>query len=186
MEKKHLPEKLVSERITLQKHNLKLADQMFSFVDRDRLRLRNFLPWVDSTTSVQHEIDFIQMTHKHWEEHKGYDFGIYRSDDSQYMGNIGIHAISWAHKRCEIGYWILGDYEGHGYISEAVTTLEKVCFQMGFNRIEIRCSSFNAKSSQVPRRCAYELDGVLKQDAIENGKFRDTLVFGKLNPRKND
>lgn len=180
MIKTHLPEIIKSERVTLKKHRLELADQMFSFVDRDRLRLREFLPWVDYVSTVQHEIDYIQTTHNRWDEFKHYDFGIYRNSDDQYMGNVGIHGIAWTDNRCEIGYWILGDYEGQGFMSEAVTALEKVCFEMGFHRVEIRCSSFNSKSAQVPRRCGYILDGILKQDVIENDNYRDTLIFGKL------
>lgn len=96
------------------------------------------------------------------------------------MGNIGIHLIDWNHNRCEIGYWILGDYEGQGFISEAVTALEKKCFEIGFHRIQIRCSSKNKKSAGVPVRCGYVLDGILKQDALENGEYRDTMVYGKV------
>lgn len=70
MNKKHLPEAIKSTRITLKKHDLRIAELMFSFVDRDRTRLREFLPWVDSTVAVQDEIEYIEMTHRHWDEYK--------------------------------------------------------------------------------------------------------------------
>jgi RimJ/RimL family protein N-acetyltransferase len=32
----------------------------------------------------------------------------------------------------------------------------------------------------VPRRCGYRLEGTHRQDCIENGEYRDTFVFAKL------
>ncbi len=184
MNPQHLPEIIKNQRITLKKHSLDLAALMFSFVDQDRLRLQNFLPWVNQTKSVQDEIEYIQVTHRNWEAFASYDFGIYRNHDDQYLGNIGIHTISWANNRCEIGYWILGIYQGQGFVSEAVILLENTCFEMGFHRLEIHCSSKNVKSMNVPKRCGYELEGTFKQDSIENGEYRDTHVFGKIQNSK--
>lgn len=96
------------------------------------------------------------------------------------MGNIGVHSIQWDQHRCEIGYWILGDFEGNGYVSEAVRALENALFKVGFNRIEIRCNTRNARSARVPRSCGYTHEGTLRQDGIDLGKFRDTMIFGKL------
>ncbi len=96
------------------------------------------------------------------------------------MGNIGVHTIVWEHGRCEIGYWLLGDFEGRGYMSEAVLALEQACFLHGFHRVEIRCSSQNLRSARVPRRCGYTLEACLREDAWENHQWRDTLVFSKL------
>lgn len=184
MDKILLPPTIKSDRITLRKHNKEIAELMFSFVDRDRQRLREFLPWVDHTKTVQDEIDYIEMTHKKWDSHELFDYGIYRNSDNQYMGNAGVHSIAWSHNRCELGYWILGDYEGQGYMSESVLALERVCFELGFNRIEIRCSSRNRRSANVPIRCGYRLEATLSKDSIELGSYRDTFIFGKLKERQ--
>jgi RimJ/RimL family protein N-acetyltransferase len=80
-----------------------------------------------------------------------------------------------------LGYWIAQKYVGLGLVSEAVQALEKECFKVGFHRIEIRCSSRNAKSAYVALRNHYRLEGYLKDEVIENSQFRDTLIFAKLN-----
>jgi hypothetical protein len=49
MKKFNFPEKIDCERIILKKHNIDLAYTMFEYVEKDRERLREFLPWVDST-----------------------------------------------------------------------------------------------------------------------------------------
>ena len=180
MKKEFLPDELSGKRIALKRHSIDLAEKMFRYVDQDRNRLRKFLPWVDFTLSVPDEEAYIKMTAEKWQEHALFDYGIFRKSDSLYMGNCGVHSIAWQHDRCEFGYWILGDFEGQGYVSEAVGVLEKAIFNLGFNRIEIRCASTNSHSANIPRRNGYHLDGTLRQDAIENGQYRDTLVFAKL------
>ncbi len=186
MDKRHLPERIHGERIYLQKHSLELAPIMFAHVDKDRQRLQGYMPWVDLTQTVEDEIAYIKMTEDQWSDHEGYDYGIFRSNNDFYMGNIGVHTINWAHDKCEFGYWILGDFEGRGYMSEAVKLLESACFEIGFNRIEIRCSELNLRSANVPIRNGYRLEGCFREDAFELGKRRNTLIFAKLKNQKSE
>jgi RimJ/RimL family protein N-acetyltransferase len=180
MEIKSPPAVIKSHRITLKRHSRELAAQMFLYVDQDRERLTQFLPWVDSTETLEDELNYIEFTQSGW--HKGtlFDYGIFRNEDSAYLGNCGVHTIKWDHACCELGYWVLGKFEGKGYVSESVRALEKVLFGIGFQRIEIRCSSKNERSAKVPLSCGYTLEGTLRQNQSENQFFRDTLVFAKL------
>ena len=180
MEKIFLPDQIESDRIILRRHTSNLAEQMFKYVDQDRVRLREFLPWVDSTRTVEDEAGYIAMTQEKWKRHELFDYGIFLKKDSLYMGNCGVHSIAWQHNRCELGYWILGTFEGKGYMSESVRALEKMLFDVGFNRVEIHCSSSNLRSANVPRSNGYTLEGIHKQDAVENGQYRDTFIFAKL------
>lgn len=153
---------------------------MFLCVDQDRERLRKFLPWVDGTRTLEDEKAYIQMTLEKWESGQLFDYSIYLKADGAYLGNVGIHSIFWEHDRCEIGYWILGRFEGQGYMSEAVRALEATCFETGFHRVEIRCSSKNVRSASIPERLGYRHEGTLREDSLEKGVRRDTLVFAKL------
>ncbi len=187
MEKKSLSPKLVGTKVVLKKHDENLASTMFYYVEKDRERLGQFLPWVSFVKTPNDELSYIKHTHKCWEDGTLFDYGIFRKEDDVYMGNIGIHSIRWEFDRCEVGYWILGDFEGLGYISDALRTLEFHLFDLGFHRIEVRCSSINQRSASVPIACGYFYDGVLKENSIEQKKFRDTYIFSKLiqNYKKN-
>lgn len=184
MKPQHLPERISSENITLQKHRVELAELMFRYVDQDRARLGKFLPWVAWTRGVHDEREYIEMTHRQWKDYTMYDYGLFLNHGETYLGNVGVHTIAWEHNRCELGYWILGDYEGKGYVKEAVLALEKVLFDMGFFRVEIRCSGNNLRSGKVAERCGYQLEGRLRQHSIENGQRRDTLIYAKLKNEK--
>lgn len=178
MQKFYPSEELNGNRLVLRKHDVSLAACMFNYVEQDRERLRRYLPWVDLTRTVQDEINYIEMTNEAWRNFTLFDYGLFRKSDDVYMGNCGVHTIQWGENRCEIGYWILGKFEGQGYMSEAVQTVETEMFRLGFQRIEIRCNSRNVRSASVPRRNGYHLEKVIRKDeAIE--ECRDTLVFTK-------
>lgn len=180
MEPQSFPDQLVGSNIILKKHQLNLTTTMFAYIDQDRERLRQFLPWVDSTKTIEDVRIYINSTHEKWKRFELFDYGIFLKHDLTYMGNVGIHTISWDHQRCEIGYWILGSYEGKGHVSEAVSLIAESCYKNNFNRLEIRCSSNNERSASIPKRLGFKLDGTLRADKIEQGKFRDTLIYGKL------
>lgn len=184
MKKKEFPKLIASARLELRKHVPELAETMYRYVDQDRARLRIFLPWVDKTLSVEDEADYIKMTHAAWEKGTFFDYGMFARETGAYMGNVGVHNIAWQHDRCEFGYWILSNFEGTGFVAEAVGALEKVCAGLGFHRMEIRCASHNPRSAAVPKRLGYALDGTLREDSIELGCYRDTLVFAKLNSNR--
>lgn len=180
MKKVSPAQKLEGSRVVLKKHNEELASTMFSYVEKDRKRLGQFMPWVPFTNTVEDELNYIRHTRKCWDDGTLFDYGIFRKSDDLYMGNIGLHSIRWDFDRCEVGYWILGEFEGEGYMSEALRILEAHAFGLGFHRIEVRCSSINQRSANVPIACGYVFDGVLKENSIEQEKYRDTFIFSKL------
>ncbi|MCO4782867.1 MAG: GNAT family N-acetyltransferase [Candidatus Cloacimonetes bacterium] len=168
------------DRIHLQKHTLSNAQTMFEMIDLDRVALQEFLPWVQKTNSVQDSETFIKITQDCWSLNKAYEFGIYINDSNQYIGNIGAINLDLDQKVCEIGYWLNSKYSGNGYMIEAVKTLEKQLFNLGFFRIEIRCIPKNIKSQAVALNSGYVLDGVLRSNCILNNERRDSLVYSKL------
>lgn len=177
---KQILESIEGEFVFLKRHEEKTAQILFDSIQKDKERLSVFLPWPKYINSIQDELNWIQETNSEWENKTNFSFGIFRKSDNHFLGTIDIHNIHWKPMRCEIGYWILGDFEGKGHVSESVKILEKHIFGLGFNRIEIHCSSKNLRSANVPKSCGYLFDGVLKQDGFDNGSLRDTFVFSKL------
>ncbi|MDD4975417.1 MAG: GNAT family protein [Bacteriovorax sp.] len=180
MDKQYLPELIVGKRISLKRHNISLAQKMFEYVTEDEKRLSRFLPWPKFINKVEDEIDFINKCNDLWEKNGAADYGIFRNEDNEYIGNISSFALSWANESCEIGYWILGKFEGHGYISEAVVALEEVLFKIGFNRIVIRFDPLNNKSGSIPKRLNYIYEGTLRESIKVNERFRDLEVYSKI------
>lgn len=180
MNKTFPSELLPGTRIKLQKYELDLAPVLFAAVNADRARLRTYLPWVDLIQKESDEENYVRRTAVDWMEGRAFDYGIFARESGAYLGNIGAHTISWEDDRCEIGYWITSAGEGKGFVSEAVQLLEAELFRIGFHRIEIRCNVLNERSASVPKRCGYHLDGVLREDVMEHGHRRNTMVWGKV------
>jgi len=182
MEKTAPNELLTGPRILLRRYELGDAANLFATIEADRARLRTFLPWVDLIQHVSDEEAYIRSSVLQWMEHKIFDYGIFSPDTGEYLGAIGAHTISWPDARVELGYWLSSRAEGKGLITEAVGLLEKELFRLGFHRIEIRCNDVNARSFAVPKRCGYQHEGTLREDVLEHGVRRNTMVWGKLQP----
>lgn len=178
MQRKSPSTKIQTQRLTLRRRIEFDAYSGFECIDSDRVRLREFLPWVDASTSVDNQVWYINECLKEWEAGTLFDYGIFI--DKDYIGNIGIHNIRWDHHGCEVGYWLHGKHEGQGYITEALLALEKEIAEVGFHRIEIRCDPRNKKSAAVPLRNGYQYEGTLRDYFFSNGSYRDTEVYAKL------
>jgi ribosomal-protein-serine acetyltransferase len=177
-----LPEFISSPRLVLKRHEESVAPKMFQTVQDERARLSKHLSWIESVRTIADMKLYLELTDGAWQRDHAFEYGIFRKSDTEYLGNMMVHTISWPNRRCELGYWITEKAEGQRYISEAARALESHLFQAGFHRIEIRCSTENQRSAYIPKSCGYHLEGELKEDSIENGKYRNTLLFAKLAP----
>lgn len=180
IEKKYPKQVLKGLRVELRKHNLEIAQQMFEVVDANRRKFSVFLPWVKPTRVVADTRQYLEEVNSKWANHELFDFGMFRVSDNTYMGNIGVHHIDWKNEVCEIGYWIGSEFQKNGFVREAVSLLEKEMFLLGFHRIEIRCSETNSASIRIPEALGFEREGTLRENAIENGIRRSTVIFSKL------
>ncbi len=84
-----------------------------------------------------------------------FTFGIFSKKEMRCIGSTGLHTRLTTSER-EIGYWIHAAYEGKGYITEAVTALTKVGFEIeNLTALEIHCQKDNVKSLKVPEKLGY-------------------------------
>ena len=85
-------------------------------------------------------------------------------------------------RRFEIGCWIRASAQGQGDVSEAVQALTRMAFsELQARRVEIRMDEKTLRSRAVAERCGFELEGVLRCDALSpNGEPRDTRVYSRI------
>ena len=180
IQKQHLSESINGKRVSLKRFSIDLAEQMYRYIDEDRERLSIFLPWANSIQKVEDEIDFINKRIKEWEDYENLGFGIFRNDDGEYLGNVSAFNLNWSSHHLEFGYWILGKFEGQGYMSEAVSLLEQALRTIGFNRMVIRCDSRNQRSASIPKRLGYKFEGIQRQAKLYDDGYHDLEVFSKV------
>lgn len=176
-------DELIGERIILQinRFDIKLAEQIFQVVDKNRNYLSRWLPWPSSTNRIEDTLKFLQETENGIKEGKKVNYGIFLRNE--YIGNLGVFDIDVENKSAEIGYWLSQDFVRKGYMTEAVQVIEKELFQnLGFNRIQIKCDALNEASSGVALKCGYKLEGLLREDSYieDENRFRSTQIYSKL------
>mgnify|MGYP001627315437 CR=1 FL=1 len=172
-------EEILTARLRLTRLSLHDAAAMFRAIEKNRTHLGAWLPWVDKTRKEADSRFNIELQHEAWELGSVYDFAFYTQDGS-FLGRGGLHTIDWSVPCGEFGYWLTEKAQGQGYLSEAIAALETEFFNLGFERLEIRCDPRNTRSAKVAERLGYTLEGVLRRETRFQGTLRDTMVWAKL------
>jgi ribosomal-protein-serine acetyltransferase len=156
------------------------AATVFALVDRERPYLRERLPWVDGTLTEDDTLAFIKASLEQFANNNGFAAGIWATSPNvagnqpvpleRFAGVIGTHKISWPNRKVELGYWLGREFQGRGIVTEACRTV----------RVEIHCATGNAKSSAIPRRLGFTLEGTLREGELCCGRYLDLNVFGML------
>jgi ribosomal-protein-serine acetyltransferase len=155
------------------------AQPLFELVDRNRVSLREWLPWVDTTTTEEHVKQFIVSGLQQFAGNKGFQCAIYYR--GQLAGTIGLHTIDWPNKKTSIGYWLAPEFEGSGLMTRSCKALVNAAFtELGLNRLEIRAAVHNVKSRAIPERLGFSLESVNRQSQWLNDRYVDFAVYVML------
>ena len=155
------------------------AAEVFALVNQDRAYLRQWLPWVDSTLTVDDSVAFIRAALEQFAAGDGVTTGIWHR--KHFAGVIGTHRIQKFNRKVELGYWLGEASQGHGLVNDSCRAMITHLFEEhGLNRVEIHCAVSNLKSAAVPRRLGFQLDGTLRNGNYAGWRFHDLYVFGML------
>jgi ribosomal-protein-serine acetyltransferase len=172
--KKVLFEIKINDELSLVIPNLNSAPKIFSLIDADRNHLRTWLPWVDSTITVEDTRKNLSERIEKFQKKEQASF--YGTLNGDFVASVGF--ISLKDDEGEIGYWLLSQFGGKGLM----TTFVKACVDYGFgelslNRIVIKCAEGNSKSANIPKRLGFTQSEEPEGKRIRNGAEHDTIVF---------
>ncbi len=106
---------------------------------------------------------------------------IEQHNDNAFIGAIGFHKYSRQHRKAEIGFWLLPEYWGKGFMSEALVRMSKHGFnEMNLHRIEGWVESENKSCISVFERCGYKLEGIARQTEWVDNRWIDLCLFAVL------
>jgi ribosomal-protein-serine acetyltransferase len=169
----------VNESIKLEEIDFPHAESLFELVDRNRIHLRPWFPWVDFMASAEHFRKFIDGTHKRVTD--GTEISYIIKVDGATAGRIGVYSIDRQNNNGSIGYWVGKEYEGKSIVTESVKAIIDHAFQsIGLHRIEIRCAIHNERSQAVPERLNFIKEGVLRQAEKLGDQYRDIVLYSML------
>lgn len=152
------------------------AIDIYDAIDSQREYLRRWLPFVDSTKSLQFTQEFVSYSLNIDE----CTFTIRKND--QFIGLIGFKASDKENRKTEIGYWLMQEYQGRGIMSCAVKRLCQYAFEeLAMNRIQIKCAVGNTPSSNIPKRLGFKFEGIEREgELFTNGSFANIEVYSLL------
>ena len=169
----------LNDHIVLREFEPTDADVVYETVSRNYEHLKRFMHWITPGYSRTSAAEFIERSIVDREERRTLGFGIFR--DGEFIGSIGFVNFDWAAKKTELGYWIDSTAEGKGIVSAASQRLIQFAFdELEMNRIEIRCSTENKRSTAIPERFGFTQEGVLRQAEFRNGKLHDFAIYSLL------
>ena len=113
-----------------------------------------------------------------------YKFAILNKDRSRVIGICNFNnVVQGVFQACHLGYAIGKEYEGNGYMSEALTAAMDYIFKnVGLHRIMANYVPENKRSEALLNRLGFEKEGYAKSYLKINGIWRDHILTAKLNP----
>jgi RimJ/RimL family protein N-acetyltransferase len=174
-----VPHRIVTERLVLRPWEIADAPAMKRVIDANIPHLLPWMPWASQEPeTVAEKAARIRSFQGLFERDEDWVFGIFDKADGEPLGGTGFHPRVGPEAR-EIGYWISGDREGQGLVSESTAALTRVGFELlALDRMEIHCDPANLRSAAVPKRLGYELEATLKR-RIRNGygELTDSMIW---------
>jgi ribosomal-protein-serine acetyltransferase len=155
------------------------AKALYALADRNRERLRQWLPWVDQTRSPEDVRIFILRVLEQYHSNLGPQAGVWV--DGVLCGTVGCHPIDWPNRNCSVGYWVDGAQEGKGVITRCCAALADYAFdELKLHRLEIRCGTGNLRSCAIPERLGFTREGIAREAEWVSGRWVDLVVWSLL------
>ena len=155
------------------------AEALYAICDRNREYLREWLPWMDHTHSVEDTRHFITSALAQYHANRGPNAAIWM--DGAIAGAVGCHPIDWANRNCSIGYWVDGGQQGKGIISACCVALLDYLFdELNLHRVVIQCGVENTRSCAIPQRLGFSREGVAREAEWVGDRWVDLVVWSML------
>lgn len=171
---------VINEHTELRLLEVRHAEELFRLTDSSRDSLRQWLPWIDATKTVENSKEFIESTLKQFCNNDGFQAGIWYK--GELAGVAGLHTINWSNRSTSIGYWLGESFQGKGLMTQACQAIVDYCFQeLDLKRIEIRVATGNEKSLAIPKRLCFKKEGCLEKSERLYDEYVDHYVFALIN-----
>lgn len=169
----------VDEEITIQLAEVRYAEQIFKLTDESRRYLRNWLPWLDQTKTVQDTENFIRQSLRDFAEQKSVNTVVFYR--GEVAGIAGFNEIDWDNRIAYIGYWLGERFQGRGIMTKVCRALtDYAIYDLKLNKVDIRAAEANKKSRSIPERLCFTQEGKIRQAEWLYDHYVDHIVYGVL------
>ena len=157
------------------------AQDLLDYYIKNKEHLERFEPLRDNSFyTFEVQKDILLESYKQFMSGTSFDFGIF--DEDKLIGKIKIsNVVNGVFKSGIIGYSIDKDYEGRGFMKEALNLVIKYSKEeLDLHRIEASVLLDNLRSSGLLKSCGFKEVGLNEKYLYINGAWRDHLTFYKI------
>ncbi|MBN2146845.1 MAG: GNAT family N-acetyltransferase [Anaerolineales bacterium] len=180
----NLPEYLETERLILRPYHAGDGAMYYASSLRNRRHLaryeaRNALCSLKDEAHAERVVCEMAAA---WEHREYFFLGMFRKQTNEWVGQIYIGPLGLEPPAFTIGYIADVANEGHGYVTEAVRTVTRFCFErLGAMRLSAECDDQNIRSYRVLERCGFIREGHLHhRKPGPDGRIGGTLYYGLM------
>lgn len=101
------------------------------------------------------------------------------TDNDKAIGSIGVFRKENVHHlTAEMGYYISEEYWGKGVMTKVAKDVSKYIFEnTDIVRIFAEPYAYNTASCRVLEKAGFDLEGILRKNAIKNGEILDMKIY---------
>jgi [ribosomal protein S5]-alanine N-acetyltransferase len=113
-----------------------------------------------------------------------YDFLVIHKADNRIIGTVSLSfVVRGPLQSCMIGYSLDKDYNGKGYMTEAVKQAVSYAFgELKFHRITGEASPGNPGSIRVLENAGFHKEGIARLNVKIRGVWKDHQILAMINP----
>lgn len=170
---------IVTDRLSFRKlsvddandfYNLRTHPKVIHYLDRE------------AEKSVKEVFPIIESVENSIKNNTGILWVICLKGSRKLIGTIGYWKTEAAHHRAEIGYLLMPDYWGQGFMDEALKAIITYGWDtMMLHSIEARINPQNAASKNLLLKNGFEKEGYFKESYHYAGRFLDTEILSLVN-----
>ena len=155
------------------------AEELFTLTDRNRLFLRQWLPWLDNTRTADDTKRFLDLQIQRFSRGNSLHVTVFL--DGVIAGVAGFNSLDRTNGIGYIGYWLGEEFTGKGIMTTVVRDLIEVGTSHYFlQKIDIRCATGNLRSRAIPERLGFSHEGTLRRAERVYDRWFDHEVYALL------
>ena len=145
---------VIDEEITVRERHESDAEELYTLVDRNRVHLGKWFPWVAHVTSAEDTLKHIVDTRAKCRTDNGIRGCI--EVGGSIMGGVSLVPIDQTGRRARLGYWIAAEGEGRGIMTRCCQRVLGYGFErLGLNRVVLRADKENWRSRKLAERLGF-------------------------------
>ena len=179
-----IPERIETKRLYLRPYRAGDGPMYFAAGQRNRDHLAEFESRnvLLELKDEEHAEAIVRELAAIWKTRECFFIGIFEKETDEWVGQVYVGPANWDLPEFTIGFVADVNYEGRGYISEAVKgVLEMLFDDLGAHRVKSDCSENNDRSWRLLERCGFLREGHLRENRKKtDGSYQGDFLYGLL------